>query len=786
MAVSRNAQQELDSILRNGVQSIDMLGTDEFIVLVGCTGSGKSSFLKFLLKDPTLSIALNRQEDCIFSDGETTIRSENCLTFKILMPNLRKDEESGLVLLDCAGFEDTRSEENDLIASFLNKMILDNAKKIKLVIVESYDKLRLNADRNAFMNFLSHVAGLLKHNYTSFRNSICLVATKIESQKSDEALIRSVKTFLEDAIMYLEEKYDTQPSSEDQLMRELEILCFLIDNSHFGLFRRPTEVADDPWSLPALQDNFKNLRKLVFEDVEYTPDDCGKFNIVVAPKTQIWIKGPLIESTIEDLKTFMSSLANTIEQSVDAKLGEELGEVEEKLTIITDLGELNVAMLTSIKSLQDLENFAVKEAGVQEETMAELKFRAKKAMFYFGVAGRDETEIKELIVGLNGSRETIIAKIKELVEVNNFILALAKDLESHEVRLVNDDYKELFNDLNCSNFPLKMTNLQRLGFNEHIYLQALKLRQISESQISDLKALFQKKNENHFSAEWVKNGDCLLVLGRFVFLSQVIREIKLANRQECIKQVVLAATEHLYIDCDLDLQHTHLTLIAPKIESTRVKRSIFLRGEDAFDSHLCYNRPPASRYENPGQDGLDGNPGYSSGSFTLISLDIINPTLLEVKSNGGNGSDGQDGGDGDGTNAIECQFPIFVRKSGTSSQQDDPFVSVTKICEALGYTVKIAPRRELQMWPSYSIIPQIGSKKVDFDIELINYSDTKPTDGGRGGAGGSLAVAGDLKLWVENSAALEKREIGQEVGGARVPAVLACARQNAQLSSSSA
>ncbi|XP_065352884.1 uncharacterized protein LOC135947849 [Cloeon dipterum] len=758
MAEATRNVQELDSLLRNGVHSINMLGAEEFIVLVGCTGSGKSTFLKFLLKDPTLQIAMNSQEDCIFIDGESTIGSEDCLTSKTLMPNLRIDEETGIVVLDCAGFEDTRSEENDLIASFLNKTVLDKAKKIKLVVVESYDKLKLNADRNAFMNVLSHVSGLLKYNHTSFTNSICFVATKIfEPFKSDEALIRFVKTFFEHAIKSLEEKYGAQPDSEEKL-REMEILRFLIANSQIGIFRRPNEVADDPWSLPALQENFKNLRKLLFEDVEYTPDNCGEFNIVVSPKTKLWIRGPMIKNTFADLKTLISSLANTIEQSIDAKLGEIPGEVEEKLKKTAELGELTVAKLSSIKSLQGLENFVVNEAGVQEETMEEFKFQADKVMFFFGVAERDEGEIKELIIGLNGKRDAIIAKIKQLVEVNNFILDLAKDSESCEVRLVNDKCMELFNDLNCAKFQLKMTNLLGLGFNERISLQALNLRQISESQITDLKALFQKKNENHFSAEWTKNGNCLLVLGRFVFLSQVLKEINLANRQENVKQVVVAATQHLYIDCDLNLQHTHLALMAPRIESIREKRIIFLRGEDAPESHdgdeqVAY---PASE-DYPGRDGIDGNPGFSSGSFTLIALDIINPSLLEVKSNGGNGSDGQDGGDG--RDAPECPFPSFEQRRLEIESQEDLLAHIANDFEASGYTVEIFHSNQSS---HYFIL--VGMKSADFDMKLTKHSEIKPTDGGRGGNGGSLAVEGDLNLRVENSAALEKVSINCSKG----------------------
>ncbi|XP_065352506.1 uncharacterized protein LOC135947507 [Cloeon dipterum] len=730
--------QELDSLLRNGVQSIDMLGADKFIVLVGCTVSGKSTFLKFLLKDPTLNIIKNEQEDCIFTDGETTIGSEDCLTSKTLMPNLKKDEKTGFAVLDCAGFEDTRSEENDLIASFLNKMVLVKAKKIKLVIVESYDKVKLHGDRNAFMNVLSLVSGLLKYNYKSFKNSICLVVTKIfEPFKSDDALIRSVKIFFEKAFKSLEEKYGAQPSSEDKL-REMEILRFLIANSQIGLFRRPTEVAENPWRLPALKENFKNFRKLVFEEVKFTPNNCGEFNIVVAPKTQIWIRGPLIENTIEDLKRLLASLADTIEKSIFVKLGDNGGDLEEKLTRIAELGELITVLLSSIQSPEDLADFAVKK-GVKKETIQELRYQTKKTIFLFGVVERDESEIKNLIVGLNGGRDEIISKVKTLVETNRFIVNLAKNAESHKVRLANDKVMKLFNELDVSNFPLKMTHLCELGFNECISFQAQNLKQMSINQISDLKALYKKKNENILISKW--DGYRLLFLGRYVFLSQVSKEI---NRSQ-VEQVVVATTQHLYIDCDLTLKHTHLSLIAPLIEIVEEKRVITLNGEDGVSHHV--KQASASQDNRSGEDGLHGNAGFSSGSFTLIALDVLNSTLLEVRSKGGNGSDGQHGGAG--RSASACEYPLLEDIDGPISERFSVNQYIIDHCKAKGYEASIGTGE----WTNYFLLV-VGFGRSQFNLTVKKNPDDKATDGGRGGNSGSLAEAGEMNLKVLNSTSL--------------------------------
>ena len=108
--------------------------------------------------------------------------------------------------------------------------------------------------------------------------------------------------------------------------------------------------------------------------------------------------------------------------------------------------------------------------------------------------------------------------------------------------------------------------------------------------------------------------------------------------------VVLMASRKLILDMDLHLKNTHLILIAPLVVIVK-KTLIKLDGEDG-EQHPNKKAANSISKDERGKDGLEGNPGFSSGSISVYALAINNPQYLTIESNGGNGGDGQDGGDG--------------------------------------------------------------------------------------------------------------------------------------------
>jgi adenylate kinase family enzyme len=63
--------------MQDGENATDLRGYDHFVVLVGGTGTGKSTLSKFLRRDPSLAIVENEAEDLVFVDNEVRIGNED-------------------------------------------------------------------------------------------------------------------------------------------------------------------------------------------------------------------------------------------------------------------------------------------------------------------------------------------------------------------------------------------------------------------------------------------------------------------------------------------------------------------------------------------------------------------------------------------------------------------------------------------------------------------------------------------------------------------------------------
>lgn len=188
--------------------------------------------------DTKNSIANNfLQGFCNFVDGDATIGSSDTYTSKTLYPNVRAIDGTGVTFIDCAGFEDSRSPDKDLVASFLNKLILDASKELKIVIVENCAKFILTEDRMAFMKVLKHVATILQNNHRAFTNSIALIATKNNDGRSDRKVLDSIKTFLEVTLKHLEEK---TPQSQV----EIDLVKYLLNGPKIAQIKKPVEICD--------------------------------------------------------------------------------------------------------------------------------------------------------------------------------------------------------------------------------------------------------------------------------------------------------------------------------------------------------------------------------------------------------------------------------------------------------------------------------------------------------------------------------------------------------------
>jgi hypothetical protein len=189
--------------------------------------------------------------------------------------------------------------------------------------------------------------------------------------------------------------------------------------------------------------------------------------------------------------------------------------------------------------------------------------------------------------------------------------------------------------------------------------------------------------------------------------------------------VLLSASKKLIIDSDLILTNTHLILMAPVIDIT--KETMFQFDGESGESHPDNRAPgPVSSGEN-GKDGLDGNPGYSSGSLTVFALEFINARNLTVKLIGGNGGEGQDGRDGKNGNLGEKT----VTESETIPNRVNPWFAAIPGVGAIAATVAWMSKNEVK-------------KKNRIEASRNDSA----TDGGKGGNGGVAACPGEVENFI--------------------------------------
>ncbi|XP_059488465.1 uncharacterized protein LOC132204164 [Neocloeon triangulifer] len=636
---------DVDKLFKDGQSATQLIkGNGELIVLVGVTGTGKSTLSKFLRKDETLTVVENEQMDCIFTDNETRIGSLDSMTSKTFFPNTDLDLQTGLPIVDMAGFRDTRSAEYDLVAAFFNKKILDGAKKMKIVIVENYSNVLLNNDRLAFITTFRHLAHLLKGNIESFGESISLVVTKVYERKNDVQTIRAIKVFLGKTEEHLNQQMISLDKNDNSSMASLRDQILLVhyvrEKGSIAIFRRPDEV-QSPWQSEPLRKNYEDIRNLIFNRLNFSKSFSKDFEVSVAPETVIYIRDNLITTSRAKVDRLFKMQYEKLADNFDVRLEYRFNRIEDKVD--SDIKYCNnlLEFQRSIDNFNELEALN-QNLTVRLEFQDELELETQKLLFFYQVAEQQNlAKISAEIDNMLGRKQIFYADVQNAHNFMKFLQSLMADFELYSVQssVPSNWYKYQ------SNLTLFINYLCSLGFSyKPIQLSAglidgkLELASILRDVIDE----FKPQLEN-----FTVDGNTIIFSGKNVVLSRISETISKYNRKT--HQIVIIATKKLFIDCDLSLQDTHLAMIAPVIEVVEKERTIKLTGS----SGNPFDKPADSNISGlSGANGQNGNDGFSSGELKIMALEVKNVYWLFVKSTGGSGSDGQSGGNGFSSNSV--------------------------------------------------------------------------------------------------------------------------------------
>jgi hypothetical protein len=273
-------------------------GNTKLVVLLGNIGVGKSTLSKYL-RNIQMELGMDAGKQPIYTDGESKIRSKKSDRPKTIIPNVDVDKETGTQVIDCAGFQDKISTDVDLVSGYFNKKILESSKKIKILIVEEVGNLEENANMQSFIQALTRTANLIGDNLDSFKESVCLIASKVADYQSERDVLTIVLKFLEKLKKHLEEeRTQAHEKSDDKRVKELErsltLLMYINTEKKIKFFAAPTDATDSYRRV--------GLRNFIFTTLTSSKAFEHKFQVTFAPQTVKFIKDKMLEPSKDGME----------------------------------------------------------------------------------------------------------------------------------------------------------------------------------------------------------------------------------------------------------------------------------------------------------------------------------------------------------------------------------------------------------------------------------------------------------------------------------------------------
>jgi hypothetical protein len=368
--------EEVEDLLKLE-SSIDLRSAEKLILLLGSTGTGKSTLAKFVTNDPSLKVVQTGRSSHAFRDNGTI--STNTRKSMTVVPNVYQDPQTRELIVDIPGFSDTREPKYEIANAFFMKQVLEYPLQLKIVVTENHFSLIEGMDRFGLSRLLQHLAELIP-NIERHKGSLSLVVTKVEHGIEEADLKADLKDFFSGyRNELLAELNGKANKTAEGMLRVLNVLAGDASGINVAFFRTPTLRSPS-----AMQLSRESIRTLIFTKTTWANNKNCVYHYPLSMVSRDFIKNTLspanLNSAIAKLKLFFADAKSSAQTKILA-----LASVSEKKNALRQLqNNLSAAMrtpLTKFEHISALVRILLAFAPTHFDNSAVIKLASRRAFF---------------------------------------------------------------------------------------------------------------------------------------------------------------------------------------------------------------------------------------------------------------------------------------------------------------------------------------------------------------------------------------------------------------------
>jgi GTP-binding protein EngB required for normal cell division len=383
LAATRGQTSEMEEVedLLKLESTIELRSAEKLILLLGSTGTGKSTLAKFLIGDKSLQLKQVGQS-FIFEDNASV--GNNIRKSMTIVPNVYQDPQTRELIVDSPGFSDTREPKYEIANAFFIKKVLEHAKKLKIVITENYFSLTEGMDRFGFSRLLRSLAELVP-NIEKLKGSMVLVATKANRRGNAEYVKTDLLNYLTAFKTYLEEDLNSKANVTIRgMLRALDVLSGYNPAENVAFFWKPMAEMEGRLPIQELTNESKaSIRSLIFDKMSWADNTDMTYHYSLTKESALFIKHTLAPASIEGTTTELRNFFANFKEKSQLKIST-LKLARERSDFVRDLQSnlTSLANLTNVDEILNLTQSLSTVASVDRLNADVVKHLSSRAKFF--------------------------------------------------------------------------------------------------------------------------------------------------------------------------------------------------------------------------------------------------------------------------------------------------------------------------------------------------------------------------------------------------------------------